>query len=76
MGCESCSDTGYKGRLGIHELMDGTKATKQLIKNAAPTEKLFEQAFRDSMTTIKQDGLTKVFQGLTDAREIRRVCIE
>jgi len=74
-GCEACSGSGYKGRMGIHELMDGTPVTKGLIKRAANTEELFEQAFKDGMTTLKQDGIAKVFEGLTDMNEVRRVCI-
>ena len=76
VGCDACSDTGYRGRLGIHELMEGTKTIKKMIKKEAPTEELFKQASVDGMTTIKQDGIRKVFQGLTDIREIRRVCID
>ena len=75
-GCERCSGSGYKGRMGIHELMEGTKPMKDLIKNQASTDKLFEQAFIDGMTTLKQDGIRKTFQGLTDVQEIRRVCID
>lgn len=75
-GCESCSGTGYKGRLGIHELMDGTPEIKRMIKKLASTEELFTQAMKEGMVTLKQDGIQKVFQGLTDIREVRRVCIE
>ena len=75
-GCEQCSGSGYKGRMGIHELMEGTKATKSLIKAEASTDDLFAQAFLDGMATLKQDGIQKVFQGFTDMDEIRRVCIE
>jgi type II secretory ATPase GspE/PulE/Tfp pilus assembly ATPase PilB-like protein len=74
-GCESCSNTGYRGRMGIHELMDGTPAIKLMIKNQATTEEIFKQAMEDGMTTLKQDGILKVFQGLTDMAELRRVCI-
>jgi type II secretory ATPase GspE/PulE/Tfp pilus assembly ATPase PilB-like protein/tetratricopeptide (TPR) repeat protein len=74
-GCEACSDTGYRGRMGIHELMEGTAEIKLMIKNQASTEKIFEQAINDGMTTLKQDGILKVFQGLTDMAEVRRVCI-
>jgi type II secretory ATPase GspE/PulE/Tfp pilus assembly ATPase PilB-like protein len=74
-GCESCSSTGYRGRMGIHELMDGTPAIKLMIKNQATTEEIFKQAMEDGMTTLKQDGILKVFQGLTDMAELRRVCI-
>jgi len=75
VGCGNCSDAGYKGRMGIHELMEGTKAIKGLIKAEASTEELFRQAFEDNMTTLKQDGIRKAFQSLTDINEIRRVCV-
>ena len=74
-GCEVCSNIGYKGRLGIHELMDGTPEIKLMIKNADTTENIFIQSKKDGMTTLKQDGIEKVFQGLTDMIEVRRVCI-
>ena len=74
-GCEDCSGIGYRGRTGAHELMDGTKEIKRMIKKAAPTEELLVQAARDGMTTIKQDGIIKAFHGITDTAEIRRVCI-
>ncbi len=73
-GCEACAN-GFKGRLGIHELMDGTAEIKRLIKKAETTENLFKQAIEDGMQTLKQDGVMKVFQGLTDIDEVRRVCI-
>ncbi len=73
--CEVCSGTGYKGRMGIHELMEGTPEIKKLIKKQAPTEMLFMQSMKEGMTTLKQDGVMKVFKGMTDIREVRRVCI-
>lgn len=74
--CEKCSGTGYKGRMGIHELMDGTKMIKRLIKQAAPTDQIFEQAIKEGMSTLKQDGIHKAFKGFTDMTEVKRVCIQ
>ncbi|MFC1815254.1 ATPase, T2SS/T4P/T4SS family [Thermodesulfobacteriota bacterium] len=74
-GCEVCSGSSYKGRLGIHELMVGTPEIKKMIKTEAPTDKLFEQAAKDGMATLIQDGIQKVLLGLTDLDEIRRVCV-
>ncbi|MEE4265647.1 MAG: ATPase, T2SS/T4P/T4SS family [Desulfobacteraceae bacterium] len=74
-GCESCSGTGYRGRMGIHELMEGTPQIKLMIKKQANTEQIFERAMDDGMSTLKQDGIMKVFQGQTDMAEVRRVCI-
>ena len=75
-GCERCSGTGYKGRMGIHELIEGTPRIKGLIKGRGKTEEIFEQAAQEGTATLKQDGIQKVFLGLTDMGEIRRVCIE
>ena len=75
-GCEKCSGSGYKGRVGIHELMEGTSEIKQLIKKNATSHDLAVQAVQEGMTTLKQDGIRKVFQGLTDIKDVRRVSIE
>ena len=74
-GCENCSGTGYRGRMGIHELMEGTPKVKLMIKKQANTEQIFELAMKEGMSTLKQDGIMKVFQGQTDMAEVRRVCI-
>jgi type II secretory ATPase GspE/PulE/Tfp pilus assembly ATPase PilB-like protein len=62
--------------MGIHELIEGTPEIKWLIKKQATSKDLAEQAKKDGMTTLKQDGIHKVFAGLTDIREVRRVCVE
>jgi type II secretory ATPase GspE/PulE/Tfp pilus assembly ATPase PilB-like protein len=74
-GCEKCSGTGYRGRMGIHELMEGTPEVKLMIKKQASTETILEQAMKEGMSTLKQDGILKVIQGITDMAEVRRVCI-
>jgi type II secretory ATPase GspE/PulE/Tfp pilus assembly ATPase PilB-like protein len=74
-GCDECYGSGYKGRLGIHELMEGTKEIKRMIKKEASPEELFVQASKEGMTTLVQDGIAKALQGLTDITEIRRVCV-
>ncbi|MBE9545490.1 MAG: Flp pilus assembly complex ATPase component TadA [Proteobacteria bacterium] len=75
-GCERCSGSGYKGRLGIHELMEGTPAIKLLIKKHATSQELGKQAVKQGMETLKQDGIHRVFEGITDIREVRRVSVE
>jgi len=76
VGCARCNDTGYKGRVGLHELLEGTDAMRSLIKRKAEVEDIRQQAIADGMTTLKQDGILKVLQGITDLREVRRVCIK
>jgi type II secretory ATPase GspE/PulE/Tfp pilus assembly ATPase PilB-like protein/tetratricopeptide (TPR) repeat protein len=74
-GCEKCNGSGYKGRLGIHELIEGTPEIKILIKKQATSQDLAKQAVKDGMKTLKQDGVHKVFEGTTDMSEVRRVCV-
>lgn len=76
VGCPKCGDSGYKGRLGIHELLQGTDEMKALIKRKSEIEMIRKQAISDGMTTLKQDGILKCFQGLTDLKEVRKVCIK
>lgn len=76
VGCSRCNQTGYRGRLGIHELLECTPALTSLIKKKSDTDNIRAQAALDGMTTLKQDGLLKVLKGLTDVHEIRRVCIK
>ena len=73
--CDACSGTGYKGRMGIHELLEGTPEIKALIKKKATSEEIFETSASQGMATLKQDGIVKAFSGLTDMGEVRRVCI-
>lgn len=76
VGCDKCLHTGYRGRLGIHEVLECTPKLKSLIKRRADTDSVREQAAIDGMTTLKQDGIIKVMRGLTDILEVRRVCIK
>ncbi|HUT99916.1 MAG TPA: GspE/PulE family protein [Myxococcota bacterium] len=75
VGCPECADTGYRGRLAIHELMIGTDEVKRLIQKQAPVEDLRQQAIADGMTTLMQDGVIKVLAGQTDFSQVRAVCI-
>lgn len=75
VGCEACDNTGYRGRLGIHELLECNDGMKNLIKKKPETDQIRNLALTDGMTTLKQDGILKVFQQHTDIHEIRRICI-
>jgi type II secretory ATPase GspE/PulE/Tfp pilus assembly ATPase PilB-like protein len=75
-GCEKCSNTGYKGRVGLHELMEGTDAVKKNIQEHARVAEMFATALEDGMRTLKQDGIEKVLQGITDMKQVRAVCIK
>jgi len=75
LGCEQCNGSGYKGRMGIHELIEGTPDIKILIKKEATSQDLAKQAIKDGMTTLKQDGIEKIFSGYLDLLQVRKVCI-
>ncbi len=75
-GCDVCNNTGYRGRMGIHELLMGTDDMKKLIQNKAEMAKIRDKAISEGMTTLKQDGIAKIFQGHCDLIEVRKVCIK
>ncbi len=75
VGCDRCEGSGYSGRLGIHELLMGTENLKRAVKRQATAEELRHIGLEDGMTTLKMDGLAKVFMGLTDLEQILRVCL-
>ena len=75
-GCDKCGNSGYKGRTGIMELLHGTDDIKGLIQGRAKMEEIRNQAVKDGMTTLMQDGIRKVFLGITDFAQVRKVCIK
>ncbi|MBW2028673.1 MAG: GspE/PulE family protein [Deltaproteobacteria bacterium] len=75
-GCNNCGNTGYRGRTGLHELLAGTDELKSLIQGRAKMEEIREQAIKDGMTTLMQDGIRKIFLGQTDLLQVRKVCIK
>jgi type II secretory ATPase GspE/PulE/Tfp pilus assembly ATPase PilB-like protein/GAF domain-containing protein len=76
VGCEKCSGTGYRGRVGLHELLIGTDPVKKAIQEHARVAELLAIALDEGMHTLKQDGMEKVLQGLTDMHQVRAVCIK
>ncbi|MFA7242309.1 MAG: GspE/PulE family protein [Sulfuricellaceae bacterium] len=76
IGCDTCNGSGYKGRLGLHELLVGSDAVKKNIQEHARVAEMFATALEDGMRTLKQDGIEKVLQGITDMKQVRSVCIK
>src|SRR5688572_2016802 len=75
-GCDACGNTGYKGRLGLHELLVGSDRIKKDIQNHARVAKMFATCLDEGMRTLKQDGIEKVLLGITDIQQVRAVCIK
>lgn len=76
VGCDKCNKTGYKGRVGLHELMVADDAIKKLIQERARVAELFSAAVEGGMRTLKMDGMEKIMMGLTDLKMVRQVCIK
>ena len=75
-GCQECNDTGYRGRIGLHELLSATPKIKQLILSHSPASEIHREALSAGMRTLKQDGIEKILQGYLDLPNVRAVCIK
>jgi type II secretory ATPase GspE/PulE/Tfp pilus assembly ATPase PilB-like protein len=75
VGCEACEDSGYAGRTAIHELLEGTNEIKRKIVKRGSAEDLRIIAIEAGMSTLKQDGIQKVFTGACDLKQVLTVCI-
>ncbi len=76
VGCDKCVNTGYRGRVGLHELLLGSDSVKKAIQERARVAELLAIALDEGMHTLKQDGMEKVLQGITDMHQVRAVCIK
>ena len=75
-GCDKCRGTGYKGRVGLHELLVADDRTRQLIQERARVADLFAACLEAGMRSLKMDGMEKVLMGLTDMKQVRTVCVK
>ncbi len=69
-GCDTCGETGYKGRQGLYEVMAMTSAVRRMVLKGGSTEELREQAVKDGMLTLRMDGMLKVKRGITTLDEV------
>ena len=74
-GCARCSDTGYRGRIGIFQLLEVTERLEQLASEKASREEIERAAGAEGMRSLWDDGVAKIAAGLTSAEELARVCI-
>ena len=75
VGCDKCNKTGYKGRIGLHELLITDDGVKKLIQERARVAEIFSAAVESGMRTLKMDGMEKIMLGMTDLKQVRSVCI-
>lgn len=72
-GCETCNHSGYKGRIGIYEVLNNSEEVQKLIVSNATSEVIQAEAIKESMLTMQLDGLIKALRGQTTIEEILRV---
>jgi type II secretory ATPase GspE/PulE/Tfp pilus assembly ATPase PilB-like protein len=75
-GCSNCNNTGYKGRMGVHELLTGTDEVKRAVQRRAPINELRELAMQQGMRTLLQDALEKAMRGITDVKQARSIAVK
>jgi len=75
-GCKDCGDTGYKGRIGIYEVLEVDKKIKDMVAHEASSAEIEESAVANGMTTMVQDGILKAISGQTTIEEVWRVTKE
>jgi type II secretory ATPase GspE/PulE/Tfp pilus assembly ATPase PilB-like protein len=75
-GCESCFNTGYRGRVGIHEFLVITQAVRKLVQQKAQADVISKAGREAGMLTLKQDGIRKILKGKTDLKEVMSITLE
>src|SRR5687767_5764350 len=73
VGCDKCRNTGYKGRKGIFELMEMTSVMREMVFKKEPVQKVKEQSRMAGMVTLLEDGVRKIFDGITTLDEIATI---
>ena len=71
--CDKCGDTGYKGRIGVFEVLKVTEKIGKLILERAPAIQIEQAAVGDGMVLMEQDGYLKALEGVTTLEEVMRV---
>jgi len=75
-GCAACNNTGYKGRMGVHELLTGTDEIKRAVQRRAPIDELRALALKQGMRTLLQDAMEKALRGVTDIKQARSIAVK
>jgi type II secretory ATPase GspE/PulE/Tfp pilus assembly ATPase PilB-like protein len=75
-GCANCNNTGFKGRMGVHELLAGTDEVKTAVQRRAPINELRKIALDQGMRTLLQDALEKMFKGIVDYKQARAIAVK
>jgi type IV pilus assembly protein PilB len=74
-GCKSCSNTGYRGRIALYEVMPFLDSLKELVLQGASTAELKAEMIRQGIKTLRMSGITKILEGVTTPEEVLRVTV-
>ncbi len=75
-GCDGCNHTGYKGRVGLYEVLEVTDDLRELVLTGASALDLRRKAIEEGMITLRQSGLLKVKEGVTTTEEVTRETVK
>jgi type IV pilus assembly protein PilB len=75
VGCGSCAKTGFRGRIGVYEVMPVSEEIERLVVDRASSEEIRRSAEHDGMIALRRDGLEKVRHGITSIEEVLRVVV-
>ena len=75
-GCEKCNKTGYKGRVGLYEVLEVTDEIRELVLVGASALELRKKAVDEGMITLRRSGLRKVQAGMTTIEEVARETVK
>lgn len=75
-GCDNCRQTGYRGRIGIHELLVMSEGVKNTILESSDSDTIKKQGLKEKMITLRRDGVNKILHGLTTVEEILSITSE
>ena len=72
-GCGNCSETGFKGRMAVYEVMKMSDTLREFVLNGASAAEIRDQAVREGMSTLRRSGLNKLLEGVTTLSEVKRI---
>jgi type IV pilus assembly protein PilB len=75
-GCENCNHSGYKGRIGIYEVLNNSETVQKMIVGSSTSEDIQKTTISEGMITMHLDGLVKALRGQTSVEEVLRVTSE
>ncbi len=76
VGCKKCGPSGYSGRIGLYEILEMTSELSEIVLKEPTESRIKEEAFRQGMITMKQDGILKILEGVTSVAEVLRAAEE